>query len=281
MRTAVVTGCNAAFAEGAAILLRDFRRYHPDVKRYCITPEADAESVRQTLGELAEVFPVTRPIDVGQPSMPHALLKLYTPLVDADIAVWVDCDMVLCRPVPELWNVEPGEVVGVLDTAFKLRFMVEPSLYPLYEKQFPDIVEKRGINTGLFGLRTNEWQDLPERYEKAFKAGGYTMHPKIWDQPFLNGLMHSRIRVLPYAFNAHHLFDYHIPRDVRIVHFTNIPKPWMDGYPQHEPAYYYWLKYGMREDRLFTLAMVKLRIWLRTPRRLLSRYINARRNAIN
>lgn len=276
MRKAVVTGCDAGFVDGAAVLLRDFRKYHPDVRRYCITPARDAAEVGRKLGELAEIFPAPRPIRVVNEKMQPALLKLFTPLVDADIAVWVDCDMILCRPAPELWEVNPKEVVAVRDTAYKILFMVEPDLRPLYTKQFPAIVEERGFNGGLFAVRTDEWRDLPERYENAFDSGGYPIHPKIWDQPFLNGLMQPNVRYLSHAFNAHHVFDYPIPRDVRLVHFTNTPKPWMANYPKHQPAYYYWLRYGVGEDRFWPLAKAKLRIWARTPQRLASLFLRAR-----
>jgi lipopolysaccharide biosynthesis glycosyltransferase len=184
--------------------------------------------------------------------------------------------MILCRPAPELWEVRPGEVVAVMDTAYKVRFMVEPSLRPLYERQFPNVIEGRGFNGGLFALRTAEWRDLADRYDAAFEAGGYPTHPKIWDQPFLNGLMQPNVRYLPRAFNAHHVFDYPIPRDVRLVHFTNVPKPWMPNYPRHEPAYYYWLRYGVGEERFWPLLRANLRIWARTPRRVVSRFLKAR-----
>ena len=88
--------------------------------------------------------------------------------------------------------------------------------------------------------------------------------------------MQPRVRYLPRAFNAHHVFDYPIPFRVRLVHFTNVPKPWQPGYPKHEPAYYYWLRYGEVETRFKPLAKAKLRIWLRTPRRLLSRFLRNR-----
>ncbi len=276
MSNAAVTGCDANFVLGAATLLRDVKKFHPEVKRYCITPASDAEIVQAKLGDLAEVFPAPRDITVIPKAMQPALLKLFTPLVDADIAVWIDCDMILCRPAPELWDVKPGEVVAVQDTAYKILYMVEPELRELFTKQFPDIVESRGFNGGLFALRCDEWKDLPERYEMAFQAGGYAHHPKIWDQPFLNGLMQPRVRYLPRAFNAHHVFDYSIPSDVRLVHFTNVPKPWQPGYPRHEPAYYYWLRYGLGEERSWPLVRAKLRIWARTPRRRLSRWLKNR-----
>ena len=276
VKLAAVTGCDAKFVFGAKTLLRDVKKFHPDVARYCVTPAADAEAVAAELGDLAEVFPAPRPIRVIPDKMQPALLKLFTPLVPAEVAVWIDCDMILCRPAPELWDVKPGEVVAVTDTAYKLIYMVEPSLRPQFETQFPAIVEGRGFNGGLFALRTAEWRDLPERYEAAFEAGGYSFHPKIWDQPFLNGLMQPTVRYLPYAFNAHHVFDYRIPRDVRLVHFTNVPKPWMPNYPKHEPAYYYWVRYGTQETRAWPLLRAKARIWVHTPKRLVGRFLKSR-----
>jgi hypothetical protein len=279
MTHAAVTGCDAKFVLGAATLLRDVKKFHPDVLRVCITPAADAAAVQEQLGDLATVMPAPRDIRVVPAAMQPALLKLFTPLVDADVAVWIDCDMILCRPAPELWTVAPGEVVAVQDSAYKIIYMVEPALREQYTRQFPTIIDGRGFNGGLFALRCDEWKDLPERYENAFISGGYTEHPKIWDQPFLNGLFQPNVRYLPRAFNAHHVFDYRIPRDVRLVHFTNVPKPWQPGYPKHEPAYWYWLRYGLQESRFGPLARAKLRIWARTPRRLLARAIKNLRDA--
>ena len=48
--------------------------------------------------------------------------------------------MPVCRAAPEIWQVNPGEVVAVQDTAYKILFMVEPELRELYAKQFPAIV---------------------------------------------------------------------------------------------------------------------------------------------
>jgi hypothetical protein len=273
---AVVTGCDARFALGAITLLGNFRHHHPDVARYCIAPAADVPALAAEFGDLATVVPAPRPIRVVPDRMQPALLKLFTPLVDADVVAWVDCDMVLCRPAPELWQVAPGEVVAVRDTATSVRDMVETDLQPQYERQFPAVIDGRGFNGGLFALRPAEWRDLPERYEAAFEAGGYAHHPKIWDQPFLNGLMQPNVRYLPHAFNSHHVFDFHIPANVRLVHFTNVPKPWQPGYPKHEPAYYYWLRHGVGETRLWPLFRAKVRIWARTPRRLLGRLLKTR-----
>ena len=276
MRLAAVTGCDANFIDGAAVLLRDVRQFHPNVDRYFIVPAADAKTVATRLGSLAKVISAPRIIRVIPLSMQPALLKLFTATVDADIATWIDCDIVMCRPAPELWQVSAGEVVAVRDTAYDVGCMVEGPLKSRYEAQFPETCRRPGFNGGLFAFHTAEWRNLPERYEEAFESGGYSHHPKIWDQPFLNGLMQPNVRYLPFSFNAHHLFDHRIPKDVRLVHFTNVPKPWMANYPRHEPAYYYWVRYGLREEHFWTLLCTKLRIWVRAPRRLVARFVKTR-----
>lgn len=276
MRHMLATACDLKYAPGAEALLISVRRHHPDVTRYCFAPPAETEAVARALGDLATVVPVPRPVRGVPDRLQPAVFRLFVPHLPADVAVWADCDIVLTRPVPEFWQVAPGEVVAVTDTADEVRSMVEPPLQPFYENQFPAVVGRKGFNSGLFGLRPADWADLPERYEAAFAAGGYPHHPKIWDQPFLNGLMYPRVRHLPRTFNAHSLFDQTIPWGVRAVHFTSTPKPWQPGYPRHEPAYYYWLRYGEGEGRLWPLARAKIRIWARTPQRLLGRWLRRR-----
>jgi lipopolysaccharide biosynthesis glycosyltransferase len=248
---------------------------HPDVARYCIVPPADAEAVGREFKDLATILATPRHIRVISKAMQPALLKLFTPLVDADVVAWLDCDMVMCRPSAQLWDVEPGEVLAVMDNASKIRDMIPCELQPLYEKQFPGLIEQRGFNGGFFALIPREWRHLPELYEVEFEAGGYPYHTKIWDQPFLNGLMRRHVRYLPKIYNAHHVNSYSIPKDVCIVHFTNVTKPWMPGYPKHEPAYYYWLRYGLGERRRSKLLAAKARIWARTPRRVAVAFLRA------
>jgi len=277
MRNVVVTGCDARFVDGAITILHGFRRFHPETRRVCIVLPEEAEIVAHLLGDLAEVFPTPRSIRVVPSEMQSALLKLFTPLIDADVALWVDCDMVLCRPAPELWEVRGGEVLAVADVAYRVMDMIDPDLRNSFKLQYPEVAERPGFNGGLFSIRSDEWKDLAERYEEAFVAGEYPYHPRIWDQLMLNGLMHDKIRYLPGKFNAHNLWDRALPDDVRILHFTTSPKPWMNEFPKHEPAYYYWLRYGVGEDRFWPLAKSKLRIWARTPRRLISRFLKSRR----
>jgi hypothetical protein len=278
MKHAVVTGCDSRFVPGAKALLEGAKKLHPDVARFCITPPEDAAAVQDSLGELASVFPAPRKIRGIPDNRQPALLRLFMPLVPADIAVWIDSDIVFCRSAAELWEVNPGEVVAVRDTAYTVENMVEPEFRDLFRRQFPDVICKPGFNSGLFALRTAEWIDLAEKYESAFDKGGYTYHPKIWDQPFLNGLLQPNVRYLPYSYNAHHVFDYTIPADVRLVHFTSALKPWMPNYPKHEPAYYYWLRYGLNDVSPITLLFSKLRIWMRTPLRITTRYFRSRRS---
>jgi lipopolysaccharide biosynthesis glycosyltransferase len=270
---ALVTACDAGYLIGAETLLKTVRKHHPEVKRYCIVPPADVGLAEQRLtgAGLAEVLPLPRRIRGVPDRLQIAVAKLFTPMVREEVAAWIDCDAVMCRPAPEIWQVPEGRVNAVQDTAYEILNMVEPALRDSFSREFPDAIHRRGLNGGFFALRPAEWKNLPEQYELALERGRYEPYPTIFDQPLLSALMLDKVDFLPFAFNAHHLYDYRIPRDARVVHFTNNPKPWMANYPKHEPAYYYWIKYGLEETRSLRLLSAKARIVLRTPQRLLSR----------
>lgn len=274
-RNALVTACNVNFVTGAKALLNSVKKLHPDVARVCLVLEEEKKRLADELAGLAEVVALPRQIRGIPDRLQIAVAKLFTPIVDADVAVWLDCDCVICRPAPEIWDVPAGRVIAVQDTAYRILQMVPLDLQDTYNRQFPGLGEKRGFNGGFFSLRPNEWRDLPERYEKILSTGGYPYYPTIFDQPLLNGIFQPNVNMLPFKFNAHHGFDYSIPRDVRIVHFTNVPKPWMPEYPKHQPQYYYWVRYGERETGIFRLCMIKLKILLRTPRRILMRWLKS------
>jgi lipopolysaccharide biosynthesis glycosyltransferase len=272
---ALVTACNASYLVGAETLLRSVKKFHPDVKRYCIVPSSDLAiaQARLTSANLAEAVSMPRHLRGVPDRFQIAIARAFTPMFPEDVAAWIDCDAVMCRPSPELWRVPDGKVNAVCDTAYEIVNMVDPRLRVSFEKLFPEALHQRGLNTGFFSLHTAEWKDLPEKCERALVEGQFAFYPSIFDQPLLGALMLSKMNWLPFAFNAHHIFDYHIPRDVRVVHFTSNPKPWMPGYPKHEPGYYYWVRYGLEETRISRLMAVRWRILVRTPRRIVSRFL--------
>lgn len=274
MRKAFATGCNLPYLEGAIPLLRRVEALHPEVERYCIVPPEETSAIRDRLGGLARVMPAPRAIAGIPDRMQVAVAKLFITAIDADVVAWVDCDAVLCRPAPEIWKVEPGTVTAVRDTSYCILNNVPPDLKEAFVRRHPEASGQKGMNAGLFALRPTDWPGLSEWYERELAESDYPRYDRIMDQPLLNALWLGKIRWLPHSFNSHNIYDYAIPSDVRIVHFTGHLKPWALNYPKHEPAYDYWLRYGLGETRGSRLLGSRLRIMARTPRRVLCRALS-------
>ena len=269
MRRAIVTGCNIAFLPGAIGLLESVRTFHPDVARYCLVPPDEAEQARKVLADLAEVSVAPRPIR-GVPDKPilHLLAgRTFIPTFPAEVVAWVDCDVVFCRPAPELWDVPSGKVNAVQDSVYNLGMMVPNDVWEHYVTIFPNMTRDQiGFNAGIYALRSSEWLNLHELYEAAIAPGRLPYYPPGFDQPLLNGLFHGRINWLPRAFNCHASYELGFPPGVRIIHYTANPKPWMPGYGAHNPGYYEWALHGEKASAQRAFLLRGYRV-LATPRR--------------
>lgn len=269
MVRALVTSADAAFFPGVVALLRSVRRFHPDVKRFCFVPAENFARAKTEFGELAEVLVPPRALSGVPEKSQIGVSRVFSVTVPADTVVYVDADACFCRPAPELWEVEAGKINAVADVSDAVFHNVPRDLQPRFKEQFPERYSWRGFNAGVLGLRPMDWPELPAEFERVLRSGCYEYYPAIFDQPLLNMLLLPNVRWLPYQFNAHVLFCNRIPPDVRIVHFTGSTKPWMPGFPQHEPAYYHWVHSGLMETRPEVLRHIRKRILLRTPRRVL------------
>jgi lipopolysaccharide biosynthesis glycosyltransferase len=274
---AIVTGCNAAYFVGAQALLSSARRHHPDVRRYCFVPPEDLVRAQGELSGLADI--IAPPQLKGVPAdIQIACARVFVTTLPEDVVVWVDSDAVLCCPAPELWEVKPGQVNVVKNVeGHKISDNLPPDVRPKFLQKFPDVAESQGFNSGVFGLRPTDWADLPKRFEDGAVALVYKHRSgHALDQTLLNALILPNVNYLDRVFNASSLFDLPVPSGVRVVHFTSSPKPWMGSFPRHEPAYYYWLRYGVGEERFWPLARTKLRIWARAPQRFVGRLLRSR-----
>ncbi|MBA4067324.1 MAG: hypothetical protein C0501_27170 [Isosphaera sp.] len=270
---ALLTGGDLAYLPGIEALLRGARRHHPEVRRYCMAPAAEVPEMAGRLGDLAEVLAPPRKVACIPDEFKGLDYRLLVPEFPEDVVAWVDGDVVFRRPAPELWDVPPGRVNAVADNALTVLNWVPPDLKDRFRRRWPEVADRRGFNAGIFALRPADWPDLAGRFEAAFAEAGVARFPWLFDQPLLSVLMLDRVNWLPFAFNANFFYDHRIPADTRLLHFLYSPKPWMPGFPRHEPAYYEWVRHGLGEGRWGRLLAVKLRIWLRTPRRLLARRI--------
>jgi len=280
MKYSLATACDLNYIDGATALLKSVRSCHPEVTRICFAIPSEIREIQQILGDLACVIPPPRNVHGVTDKLQITAVRIFITTLDADVVVWADCDTIFSRPAPELWKVCPGTVNAVQNIdGHQVSDNVPADIRTTFRKQFPELDGLRGFNSGVIALRPIDWPGLPERFEAIISQPHFAYHSKFFDQPILNAIMLSRVRWLSREYNASSLFDLPIPSGVRVVHFTSSPKPWMKNFPRHEPAYYYWLRYGIGEKRFFSLAKACLKIWVRMPLRMLGRIIKQRHAA--
>lgn len=253
MKRAIVTGCNLKFLPGAIGLLESARTFHPEVARYCLVPPEDVEQARISLDGLAEISTAPRSIR-GVPDKPILQLlagRAFIPTFPADVVAWVDCDVVFCKPAPELWEVKKGTVNAVQDAVYNLGMMVPSDLWNYFEQIFPGVkLNQSGFNAGIYSLRSADWPDLPEQYEASISSSNIPYYPPGFDQAVLNGLFLGRVNWMSRDFNCHAIYELGLPPGVRVIHYTANPKPWMSGYGSHNPGYLEWAIYGEKAGPL-------------------------------
>ena len=276
---ALVTSCNSAFAPGAEALLRSAARFMPDVARYCYVPQDELDGLRERLGHLARVEACPEVIH-GIPKENMANVgRLFVTVPDVDVAAYIDADALICAPCERLWEVAPGRVNAVSDSAICVANNLSDANRGYFVDKYPQVALHKGINAGVFALRKKDWPDLSSLFAQMMVSGGYR-YDTILDQPILNVLFAQRIDLLPFEYNAHGLWDNHIPKGVKIIHYTGRCKPWMKDFPRHEPAYWYWLKYGGSDVCVWYLVCMKLWIMANCPRRTISFYLRRKNKSI-
>jgi len=269
---ALVTSCNSVFAPGAEALLRSALRFHPDIARYCYVPQEELPELRKQLGHLARVEACPEVIR-GIPKENMANVgRLFVTVPDVDVAAYIDADALICTPCDKLWDVPPGYVNAVADSSNCVANNLSDANRQFFVEKYPQVALHKGINAGIFALRKKDWPDLAATFERMMIEGGYR-YDTILDQPILNVIFAGRVDHLPFEYNAHGLWDNHLPRSVKIIHYTGRCKPWMKGFPRHEPTYWYWLKQGQPDVADWYLACVKLWIHANWPRRWVGRYL--------
>ena len=229
MRLAALTACNLNFAPGAIAVLKGLRRFHPEVERFVYVPPAELDKAREHFADLAEVLIPPRVI-TGVPTRGHyqiLVARVFLNNFKHDAVAWLDCDMVVCRPLLGLWDVAPERVRAVMDRSPKIIYVLPPKYHDGFRRAFPGDADRHGFNAGLFAFRPQDWPELPERFEQGLKACGYREddYPTPFDQLFLNSIWLDRLEPLGIEYNAHCNFDHPIPSSVRVVHFTSTVKP--------------------------------------------------------
>lgn len=267
MKRTLVTGCNLAFAPGAAAALRSCRAYNPDVARFCYAPPSEIDAVQRAIGDTGTVIAAPRVLeyvpDHWKPQLMAA--RVFMAHLPGDVTAWIDSDAIFCAPSPELWDVKPGRVHAIQDAIYNLGRMVPAPGWEGFSRAFGSNKTDPGFNSGVMALRNEDWKKLPEQFENAVARVGYQLYPHGFDQPLLNGILLPYVDWLPRPFNAHATFELGVPDDVRILHFTDSPKPWMKGFNRLQKANYLWVLHGLQEARPLVVAGAKVRAAMSGP----------------
>ena len=271
MNKAIVTSFNLGFIAGGEAFLKSAAEFHPDVPCYSFVPADEVAEITSCVGNLTTVLPLPRKIKGVPENYQVGVGRLFAGTINADCVAYFDSDVVICSPVDEYFNIPDGMVNAVTDVFHKILDNVPGEARASFKKQFPDVWHHKGFNAGVFSFHPKDWPDLPEKFEQILEAGNYAVFPN--DQVILNAIFWGKVNFLPFSFNAHVLSTNKIPVNVHVVHFTCAEKPWMTGFPKHEPVYYYWVRYGLQDKSKRRLLFIRLRIIIMTPRRIIMRFL--------
>ena len=267
-RRAIYTCSESNYLIGTRALLRSAARAYPDVSRFCFVPEGQVGSMTDALRDIATVLPAPRVLKNVPEERQMMAARAFGVTLPADIVLYMDSDIVVCRPGNEIWHVDGRDVRAVMDPG-KEMFYNLPGGEPYWSQfkcRFPDRVGFHGINSGLFSLRPAHWADLPDRFERAIEGFEWTQLRHFADQPFFGALFLPHVKPLPFSYNAHFASEIPIPRAAYNVHYTGI-KPWNPAFPKHERAWGFWLRYGAEpEPGLLQRALTGGWIMVNQPR---------------
>ena len=244
-RRALYTCSDENYVVGTRALLGSAARAYPEIDRYCFVPEAQVSILTQKLGDVCTVLAAKKKKKNVPAARQMMAGRVFGVTLPADVVVYMDSDIVICRPGEALWQVEGKDVRAVMDPGKEMFYNLhggEP-YWSQFKARFPDRVGYHGINSGVFALRPMHWSHLPEQFEAAIEGFAWTEILHFTDQPFLGALFLPHVKPLPFTYNAHFSFEIPIPRRIYNMHYTGI-KPWNPAFPKHERAWSYWLKYG-------------------------------------
>jgi len=242
---ALYTCSDENYVIGTRALLRSAARAYPEVALYCFVPADQIGILQQKLGDVCSVLPAPRKLKNVPEKRQMMAGRVFGVTLPEDIVVYMDSDIVICRPGEELWNVDDKDVRAVMDPGKEMFYNLpggEP-YWSQFKARFPERVGFHGINSGVFAFRPKYWTDLPEQFEAAIEGFEWKEFRHFADQPFFGALFLPHVKPLPFLYNAHFSFEIPVPRGIYNMHYTGI-KPWSPAFPKHERAWWYWLKYG-------------------------------------
>ena len=158
-------------------------------------------------------------------------------LVDYDSIVCLDTDMVVLKPISELFFLEHP-------------FAACP--------QYFNAQEGKNINSGLLviskpTLSVETWQALCGIGE----SGAYELEKH--DQAILSEYFNGQYHQLHHAYNTvkRRLLKKSVPASVKILHFTGLIKPWVSAESGYETLQKTWHLYNLTDQQYFSKLITK------------------------
>jgi len=199
-----------------------------------------------------------------KPRLPYCVKPLVQVMRETDVAVWIDSDMMVTRPLAPLVDRAAAGAICMFPDPEGERWF--PEWQEEFELQAP-LRREQYVNAGFFALSTRRWGKLLDRYwelcqrlepERMIGHGGRKNDP-IWagDQDALNALLMSEVPAGAIEVQGEGDEVYcHVPGDIHVhdgrtlevhkegqpvtlIHHALGPKPWAaDGWKKFQQNVY-------------------------------------------
>ncbi len=114
-RYALYTCSDQDYWIGTRALLRSAAQAYPKVERYCFVPEQQVDAMTEKIRDVATVLPTPRLLRNVPEKRQMMAARVFGITLPADMVVYMDSDIIICRPGNEVWQVEGKDVRAVMD----------------------------------------------------------------------------------------------------------------------------------------------------------------------
>ena len=151
--------------------------------------------------------------------------RLFIPALypELDKALYLDCDIVLCSDVAELYDVDLGEnLVGAIADSF---VSAVDRLHGYVMKRIGVDTPRDYFNAGVLLMNLKEMRDFGFE-EKFIELLGKVTFTVAQDQDYLNVICGARRSVIGYEWNCMPGYTGALPSSPKLIHYNIDSKPW-------------------------------------------------------
>lgn len=204
--------------------------------------------------ELFEFFVTGMPASTQWPSVVYSRLLL-ADLLPTDIArvIYLDCDMMVRRPIEELYAADLGDKpLGAVQDSLSPFIMGRRDM-----RQNADIFHcgDAYFNSGMLVVALERWREIDLKSEVAVIAGKGWLPRLYYDQDVLNLVFRDNWQKLDWRWNTIDAHPAHEALDPAILHFTGKNKPWgLFAGILRSTAYARWYRHVMTNELFYRFA---------------------------